>query len=179
MKYWKRIQLEHVETIQHKTLQFLSNNRDKLKSTYCPLNFVDYCKAVPEILTAFAMHNIKPIAVAVYIMRDNNDIKPHKDRTFSVARVNIPILNCEGTWTLFHRSIIDTVNKTPSILPSGVSYQLCDPAHLEEVDRVSITEPTIIRPQEIHSVIMKEENSPRITLTVTCNPDPKFMLEHE
>ena len=123
-------------------------------------------------------HNIKPIAVAVYIMRNNSDIAPHKDSTRSNARINIPILNCNDTWTLFYRGA-PNIKPAPLVLPNGVVYIGYHNADIEEVDRVCISEPTIIRPQEIHSVIMQEKNSPRITLTVTCNPDPEFLLEQQ
>ena len=178
MKYWARIEADNVEVIQAKTLQFLIDNRDKLKSTFCPLLFQDYIRAVPEILTAFSKNNIKPIAAAVYVMHKNTDVSPHKDVTRAIGRINIPIVNCDNTWTLFYKLKEGAEGEKVTLLPSGVPYRSFDITDVEEVDRVSITEPTIIRPQEIHSVIMNEEATPRITLTLTCSPDPGYLLEN-
>jgi hypothetical protein len=177
MKYWTRIQAENVEIIQAKTIKFLTDNRDKLKSTFCPLIFQDYIKAVPEILTTFSKDNIKPVAAAVYVMHKNTDVSPHKDFTRVTARINIPIVNCDNTWTLFYKLKEGAVGEKVTLLPSGVPYRSFDFADVEEVDRVSITEATVIRPQEIHSVIMNEAATPRITLTLTCSPDPGYLLE--
>ena len=59
----------------------------------------------------------------------------------------------------------------------GQPYHSYDPNNIIRVDRVQITEPTIIRPLEIHSIEMDETKVPRITLTISTNPTPEFLLE--
>ena len=41
-----------------------------------------------------------------------------------------------------------------------------------EIDRVTIDRPTILRINTPHRVEMSETYSPRICLTIRCNPDP-------
>ena len=177
MKYWKRIQLEHVEIIQKKTLALMAKHSDimdrtKFKGSFIP--FPDqYLDHVPEVNQAFAPYGRVCVKAAVYLMWNNRDAMPHVDGEDSIARVNIPLLNCEGTSTVFYENI-----KTMALkLPTGVVYHPVVNTDYYEVDRVEINSPTILRVTSGHSIIMDEARAPRITLTLMLDPDIHTLLD--
>jgi hypothetical protein len=106
-------------------------------------------------------------------MWDNKDCLPHKDYTDSIARVNFPILNCEGTRTVFY----DNLKSKRLILPTGAPFYMTMNKDYVEVDSVEVTQATIVRISEGHSVIMNEEKFPRITLTLSFTPDIGLLLD--
>lgn len=179
MQYWKRININDLEIIQRKTLEYIKNNRDKFAANtpFNPIDFKSFIPAVPEFLTAFSEHGLTPTKVAMYIMFSNPDGAAHRDYLTDKARINIPILNCENSWTNFYKLINPESKPKISINAKGQPYQSYDPADIVLEDRVQIIQPTIIRPMEIHSIEMDETRVPRITLTVCTNPMPEFLLE--
>lgn len=179
MKYWKRIKLNNLEVIQAKTLDYMKNNRNNFapNTPFQPIDFKEFTEAVPEFMTAFNEHGLTPTSVATYIMFSNTDGAAHRDYLTDRARINIPILNCENSWTNFYRLDNPDVKPKVSINARGQPYQSYDPTDIILEDRVQITEPTIIRPLEIHNIEMDEAKVPRITLTVCTSPMPEFLLE--
>lgn len=179
MKYWQRIQIKDLDIIQSKTLNYMKANRSKFVpgTPFNPIDFKSFVQAVPEFLTAFSEHGLKPISVATYIMFSNPDGAAHRDSITDRARINIPILNCENSWTNFYKLIDPSIRPKISVNAAGQPYQSFDPKDIVLEDRVQIIEPTIIRPLEIHSIEMDETKVPRITLTVCTDPMPEFLLE--
>jgi len=179
MNYWKRININDLEIIQRKTLDYIKNNRGKFAANtpFNPIDFKSFILAVPEFLTAFNEHGLTPTTVAMYIMFSNPDGAAHRDYLTDKARINIPILNCENSWTNFYKLINPDAKPKISINTKGQPYQSYDPKDILLEDRVQIIEPTIIRPMEIHSIEMDETRVPRITLTVCTSPMPEFLLE--
>jgi len=179
MNYWKKIKIKNLEIIQTKSLEYIKNNKDQfsLGSSFQPIKFDDFIKAVPEIMDAFTEHGLTPKTVAAYFMLTNTDGNAHRDSYTDPARINIPILNCENSWTNFYVLKDSSIKPKLMLNKKGQPYQSYDPNNIIRVDRVQITEPTIIRPLEIHSIEMDETKVPRITLTISTNPTPEFLLE--
>lgn len=179
MKYWKRIKMNDLEIIQQKTLEYMKANKHRFAAAtpFQPIDFKSYVQAVPEFMNSFSDYGLTPTTVATYIMFSNPDGAAHRDSITDRARINIPILNCENSWTNFYKLVDPSVKAKISVNARGQPYQSYDPKDIELVDRVQITEPTIIRPLEIHSIEMDETKVPRITLTICTNPVPEFLLE--
>ena len=179
MQYWKRIHLEHFEVIQRKTLELIkshpSNVLDKrnFRGSFIPIPDTEFMAKVPEINQSFALYGRQCVKSSLYLMWNNSDALPHVDGAESIARVNIPILNCEGTSTVFYENIVTR----PLRLPTGVVFEPVINHDYREVTRVEISSPTIIRVREGHSVIMNESQAPRITLTLHVEPDIVDLLE--
>jgi hypothetical protein len=178
MQYWKRIHLEHFETIQRKTLELIKQHsgildRRNFRGSFIPFPDAEFMEKVPEINQSFAPYGRRCIKSSIYLMWNNTDALPHVDGAESIARVNIPILNCEGTNTVFYENIVTR----PLRLPTGVVYEPVINHDYREVTRVEISSPTIIRVREGHSVVMNEARSPRITLTMQLDPDIVDLLE--
>ena len=178
MQYWKRIQVDKTDIIIKKSLEFLKSKSNFFdKKTYrgpfinlTHLNFLEY---VPEIQESFFKLGLFCEDANIYLMWKNNDSIPHKDYTDSIARINIPLLNCEGTWTTFY----ENVQSKRLMLPTGAPFYATTNRDYVEVDRVETNQPTIVRISEGHNVIMDENRSPRIMLTLSFNPDPGLLLD--
>jgi hypothetical protein len=177
MKYWKRIKMKDLETIQHKSLKYIKNNRDKfVDAPFSPINFKSFVEAVPEFMSAFEEYDITPVQVSAYIMYSNSDGAAHKDYLTDSARINIPIINCENSWTNFYKLVVPGTEPKVVVNSKGQPYISYSPEDIVLEDRVQIIEPTIIRPLEIHSIEMDDTRVPRITLTVCTRPVPEFLL---
>jgi hypothetical protein len=178
MQYWKRIKIKNFEIIQKKTLEFIQRQDDildksKYRGPFINLQHLGYFREVPEVSEAFYSHGLAIEDANIYLMYKNSDSMPHKDYTDSIARVNIPILNCEGTWTTFY----ENVQSKRLVLPTGAPFYATTNRDYVEVDRVETNQPTIVRISEGHNVIMDETRSPRIMLTLSFNPDAGLLLE--
>jgi hypothetical protein len=172
-KYWHKITVQHLEAIQTKTREFISKTKDRYNSTFHIFKWQEFTDAVPEILSAFDHLDMKVIMVSAYFMKNNTHGSPHKDSTVIPIRVNIPILNTANTWTTFWEPKPEYVDQGGIMLPNGLKYYPYNRDDLVEQTRCEITDATLIRPMEIHSVEFAEDNpTPRITLTLSLDPLP-------
>lgn len=176
--YWKYIDLENLEVIQKKTIEFLHNkttylDRSKYRGPFENLKRYNFLNIIPEITESFRKLDLFPDDASLYITFKNSDSVPHKDYTDSIARVNIPILNCEGTFTTFYENI--KVQKL--ILPTGAPYFMTYNNDYYEVDRMPFNQPAIVRISEGHNILMDENRFPRITLTISTTPDAGLLLD--
>lgn len=177
MKYWARLKLNNLETIQKKSLDFIKKYKDTLAPTaFNPLDFEKFVQEVPELGQALKEHGLTLTRVSTYIMYDNSGGAPHRDFLTDSVRINIPVLNCENTWTNFYKADDTKTKPTFKVNEKGMPYRSYNMDDIILVDRVQITEPTAIRPLEIHSIEMDESKFPRITLTVCTDPVPEFLL---
>lgn len=178
MQYWKHIDIDHYDTIVSKTLDFIKTktvhmDRKKYRGPFINLPHYDFIKHVPEVNLAFKKYGLFFEDANIFLMWDNRDCVPHKDYTDSIARVNLPILNCEGTKTLFYENL----KSKRLILPTGAPFYMTMNKDFRQVDEVEMTQATIVRISEGHSVIMNESNFPRITLTLSFTPDVGLLLD--
>ena len=90
-----------------------------------------------------------------------------------MARINLPLLNCENTYTRFYKNVITGVSKNPQ---SGiVSYPVINTDY-ELADKVELTQATILKVSEAHDVQLNDTPVPRIALTLGFSPNPVFLL---
>lgn len=106
------------------------------------------------------------------IHQDNDVVPGYEPR---IARVNLPVLNCNGTETSFYSS--KNWNPITKVLPNGIKYTYHNNQDCNFETSVTITEPTIIRVRELHRVTNHTKVYPRITLTCALDPDPVYLLE--
>jgi hypothetical protein len=179
MQYYKKIEVDYYDAIVEKTLDFIKTKTDhldksKYKGPFINLSHWDFIKHVPEINWAFHKYGLFFEDANIFLMWDNRDCLPHKDYTDSIARVNFPILNCQGTRTVFYENL----KSKRLILPTGAPFYMTMNKDYVEVDSVEMTQATIVRISEGHSVIMNEEKFPRITLTLSFTPDVGLLLDN-
>jgi hypothetical protein len=177
MKYWKRINLEHEEEIRKKSLDLITKHSKILDPSQFKGSFIpmppEFLKFNPAINRAFEPYGRVCTEASVYLMWNNLDAIPHIDYQEAVARVNIPLLNCEGSSTIFY----DNVQTKTLLLPTGAPYHAVTNTDYREVDRVEINSPTILRISAPHSVIMNQVRVPRLTLTLMLSPDIGDLLD--
>ena len=126
MNYWKKIKIKNLEIIQTKSLEYIKNNKDQfsLGASFQPIKFDDFIKAVPEIMDAFTDHGLTPKTVAAYFMLTNTDGGAHRDSYTDPARINIPILNCENSWTNFYVLKDSSIKPKLMLNKKGQPYKL-------------------------------------------------------
>ena len=97
----------------------------------------------------------------------------HKDTTYPLARINIPLLNCNNSYTEFYENVITTdwINPDTGI----ISYRVANNDY-KLADRVELTQATVLRVSEAHKVHIDEAVVPRIALTLGFYPNPIFLL---
>ncbi len=179
MQYWKYIDIEYTDIIIKKTYEFIQNctdhlDKSKYKGPFINLPHMQFIEYVPEINLAFKPYGLFFEDANIFLMWDNRDCVPHKDYTDSIARVNLPILNCEGTKTIFYKNL----KSKRLILPTGAPFYMTMNSDYEKVTEVEMTRPTIVRISEGHTVIMNESKFPRITLTLSFTPDVGLLLDN-
>jgi hypothetical protein len=179
MKYYKNINLKHFEIIVKKASAFVKNrpeiyNRIPGHTGY-ELDNSKLLGECPELIESLAEHGLICCASAVYVMYKNKDSSIHIDGGpyfNDQARILLPLFNCKNTYTNFYSNVkietsVDAIKSTNHMVIND-DYEL--------IDRFELTEPTVIRVREPHGVVMDEDNSPRISLILICNPDPIFLL---
>jgi hypothetical protein len=169
MKYYKKLELDHT-LVAKKTLEYISANKNKIKSFWTNIIFNEFVSCVPELLTVFKEIDLTPRRVALITTSINTEI--HRDDAYVPLRINIPILNCKGSQTEFWKT---SVKPTRIFLPNGVPYLYIDKKNCELVETFELDAPTVLRIKEPHSISVGE-NVPRISLTVEFVEDIEYLL---
>ena len=180
MNYWKRIPISYYNTIVEKSLAYIKTQdrvylRQIESASWYDLNFEEYREAVPEVMRAFDRYLINCMYAAAYVMYDPDHVLPHIDSYPAKARINLPLQNCSGTYTNFYTGggVEEWINPGSGV----VSYMVHDQENLTLVDKVEMTEATVLRTSAIHSVTLPAGNPiPRVTLTLGFDRDPVFLL---
>ena len=176
MIYYKEIDVPNLDCLVEKTRNFIETKTTLISkrvfSAWHFLDFPEYIRAVPELLTAFIEYGITPVRVAAFVTYNNG--KPHIDDCMEEARINLPILNCSGSLTSFYEDttfeyVVDPFTKIAHNRITGP---------LNKIDSFEINKATVMRVRKPHGVTMSPGNPvPRITLTIKFDKDPVFLLE--
>lgn len=174
MIYYKQIDIDNLEVIQTKTLDYIHFYHIHGSTGFVPINFDSFNEYCPEILTAFDRYNIKPIKYVAVVARANNHIGLHVDATDENCRINIPILNCEGAKTQFFAGGLFERNYNRF----GTPYNelVGDVKNIVKADEVELTKATVIRVLVPHLVKVNSVKIPRIALSIKFDVDPEFLL---
>jgi hypothetical protein len=101
-------------------------------------------------------------SVAVVVIPPGKELPIHHDTGSPVYSLNIPLENCEGTYTKFYTS-----TQEPELIP-GIMYRY-DPDCCTEVDRVYMDRPHVINVQQPHSAHNPTDRT-RILIAVRLLP---------
>jgi hypothetical protein len=169
MNYYKKLDIDY-KLVASKTLEYVKLNRSSIKYFWTDFNFNDYSTHVPEIKSLFKNLNITPCRVSLITSSTSGNI--HRDHTRSIARINIPILNCEESQTKFWKAIVD-----PTLIyePNNVMYFKFEEKDCELADVLVLDKVTIIRVSEPHSVHVGNK-VPRISLTIDFQENIENLL---
>jgi hypothetical protein len=180
MIYYKEIDIIDYDTIVSKSLAFTKQNEKifnrTLNASLYWFNFYEYSKAVPEVVESFGKLGLKCIDACVYVMYNPAHTSLHKDHTTRLARINLPLLNCENTYTNFYSNVIFEAWMNPDT--RNISYPAVNTDYVLET-RVEMKKTTVVRISEAHKVDMPAGNPvPRITLSLQFDKDPVFLLDN-
>jgi hypothetical protein len=149
----------------------LYNREDNLSLVPIPNYFFSIIKPIIDRLTF--QYNITCINAYLYIMKNSNDGSLHSDNSKISARINLPILNCENTFTEFYN-----VDKWKYFKNTKYTIKLPDEnATLELLGKLELKQPTVISVNTFHRIIMDDNKSPRISLSLLFDKDVNFLLE--
>jgi len=146
-------------------------------STLMPLHQFGILEAVPEIKEACSILGLNPKFVAVHNINKQTDSAPHYDSVQPWVRINIPLLNCEDSETIFYqdydksRIFLNPHNAT-------TAYIMEDESVLTKIDSVVLDCPTILRVSALHGVRIGT-GSPRMSLTLGFDYPALDLLEEE
>ena len=173
MKLHQRIDIDNLDTIIPKIKTYLE--RKNLINTsevgYILLSKNELILYCPELFRSFLKIGLSISSVAIYRTTKNGQSAVHIDNTPYQCRINIPIMNCEYSSTVFYTADDDEIQQQNY---NKLTFMKCK--NPVEIDRITIDSPTILRVNVPHQVIMDETRSPRICLTVRCEPDPEILL---
>lgn len=179
--YYKKIEIEDLEIIQCKVLEFIKARPDiyfrKSATSYNWLDVPDLLIYCPELVTSFAKFDLKIVFAASHCMWNNLQSIVHIDRVPWECRINVPILNTKGSSTVFYTNV--QYKEDVHIMADGRKYDVYTTTNTDfiEADRVEIDQPTVLRVRAAHRVIMNKFTAPRINLTLGFNKDPVYMLD--
>ena len=180
LTYYKSLDLDNYDTIIKKCLEYVKSkdmiySRKLAHASWYNISTIELMSACPELVESLNKYSLKIYMSAVYVMYDPSHTSIHIDHYHSQARLNLPLLNCDNTYTNFYESdgeIVKWVNPDSGV----VSYNTIGQPRL--VDRVEMKQATVIRTKVLHSVDLPIGNPvPRITLTLGLSKDPVYMLE--
>lgn len=177
MKYYQKFHIDNLREVQQEVLLFLMEIDHLKKAGFVPLNRDLFREECPITSSAFDFLGLKisrPFTVISWLPEHLRVHIDYINPEWPECRINIPILNCEGTRTEFYSG----GNYTENIDKNGkVGYlMLKDDDQLRKEDEVEIDMPTVIRVQVPHRVNTDLKRVPRVCLTCFMNKDPVFML---
>ena len=178
MLYYKKINISYYDEIVNHSLHYVKQqteifNRERHLASFYEMRLDEFLTAVPEVELSFKDLGLTCIRAAVYVMYKSEHTSIHKDCPWPMARINLPLLNCENTYTRFYKNVITGVSKNPQ---SGiVSYPVINNDY-ELADKVELTQATILKVSEAHDVQLNDTPVPRIALTLGFSPNPVFLL---
>lgn len=173
MIYWKKVDVGNYQQYASKILEHYY--KKSMIDFWNPIKLDSVKILVPELINGFEpFGEIKEIALLV-LNCDSSTL--HIDHTAGLnagveARINIPILNVEGSETAFFK--LDSQyakNHLPLSKGGTISWPAIYREFLKPVATVVVDSPTILRTSKPHTVYCKSNKFPRLTLTVSLIDD--------
>jgi hypothetical protein len=124
---------------------------------------------------SFRKINLEINYVAAIVMMAEKDIRVHTDNWNQEARINIPLLNCENTFTKYYSNI-----KTQNLYNPSTGLISNTVINLDEIvyeGGLELRKATVLRSNEGHHITVPSTNPvPRISLTIGFVQDPVYLL---
>lgn len=173
MKYWKRVALDGFEQLKPKLLSYVFESVDVERCQFW--NQLDV-QALPELQSMIQRTlDVQILAVAALVLRQRTS-NLHIDHTRGQfghkARLNLPLLNCEKSQTVFY-----DVGDTPHWKVSqGDGTKVWRWGSYPRLTSFTLTDPTVIRVSAVHG-LHSFTTEPRIALTLNLEKDAVTLLE--
>lgn len=177
MRFWKHVHLDGFDTMRAELLQFVHRSIDVRTCRFW--NELDMDKlnaAVPELNRSIKNSlGTEPWMISAIVLKRSQS-HLHVDHVFNQrghqARLNLPLLNCENSQTVFY----DVRGEPPMLTTPGDQTTIWDwKGKYEALDRVVLNQPTILRVRSPHAVF-SFTSEPRIAITINLEVDPASFL---
>ena len=175
LKPYHILDCEHLNSIQSECIFIIQNKLSTwqgdtwIDSTDCTIQFYKQCSSLREWL---AQNNWKVKTTAItYIdgTEKRRNIPPHIDQLPVLARINIPILNCDQATVNLYKITEDYRNKLDL---NKHGYCTLNPNYCVKTSEYILTKPIVFNTQIPHSVDpIPNAQYPRIMLTLTLFND--------
>jgi hypothetical protein len=171
---FRTIEIENLDVIVAKCLAIMRPHIVNFTNLYYLDSFnqsngrTDRFRQIPELMSAMKKlgwdHHWWTSALVV----SYNDLPIHYDHGDFKYSLNIPILNTKGTSTVFYKANAPATLKNPF---EGQYYYEYDPKDVEEIERVEIIQPTLIKVHTPHTVLLGAGLKPRVVLALRLHDD--------
>lgn len=168
MFFYKKLYINDLTGIDLKRYPFLF----KTNNPFEYINVPDVLEKIPEIMTATQKLSLDILKIAIIKTSPLDlDVEPHIDSQENSLALNLPIENCENSYTVFYN-----LNETSKILtlkkPNGVLYKkIISAKPLSEAERYTLDCPTIINTQAPHKVVY-QGSGVRRCMSIRFKKDP-------
>lgn len=169
MIYHKPAEIFQYDQFRQAMLDLIPVERRLQGDLYYPPK-TDFLRVLP-FYYAMKKLNLLPhvSSVAVVVIPPGQELPIHHDTGSPVYSLNIPIENCEGTYTKFYTSTLE-----PELIP-GIMYKY-DPEYCAEVSKVYMDRPHVINVQQAHSA---HNTGDKIRLLVAVRLLPTFDINQD
>jgi hypothetical protein len=175
MKYFKYIDVPGWEVLSDKMRQYLLDRGYTNHQPSYDLFDRDVFYHIPELRSVFKNINLTVVNAGLFYLPPNSRSTIHKDDVPSgFCRINLPILNCEGSVTRFYQAPDSAVKKIQQ--DNRHPYYYVEPTDCNLISSVEIIRPTVLDVSEIHEVI-NFNNVPRIAATIKFQEDIRYLLD--
>ena len=173
--YFRELEIDNLDIIKSKTLDYIKTCTSilnvKIMHTRFDLPNDEFFSCVPELKNAFDQYGISVAGAGFYLSFDSMTVT-HIDVFHHKARINIPILNVDGTHTNFYSDCVIDPNPIP-----GHHYAIINTDY-KLADKLETKKATVFRVSAPHRVVIPKNHSlPRIMLMLNFDKDPVFLLD--
>jgi hypothetical protein len=98
---------------------------------------------VPLLKNFLTAYNLTLARANFSVLRENGDTGIYLDQTIRWAKIEIPVLGCDYAYTAYYNAKVKEYNR----LSTGVLYWQYDADTARELDRFTLTRPTVINVQ--------------------------------
>ena len=175
--YYKHLDVPGFESVIPKLQEFVRQQGFLEKGTFFnPMKATVLDSVVPEIRAMVEMLDINDyygLAVIRVLPSSTAPNFPHTDvmpdKNQRVA-INLPVFNYKDTYTTFYNV---KPNATPErvVLENGMPYERYQYDQVDEVARLKIDRPTVIRYDKLHAVVNNTDQT-RITISLRFKTNP-------
>jgi len=176
---FKHIDLPGWEEVSSYVLEWTLKNTDffvnRAYKGWTEIHTQKLLNGVPGINELFDTAGFKITNVSYFLKNNFIVHPPHSHVGHDLARINIPILNCKGTFTKFYEST--EIGELGYNAQGHALAQLSSFNNVKEIASCEISVPTILSVKTLHSVVIPPGTVfPRIMISVKVDPDPIYLL---
>lgn len=113
-----------------------------------------------------------PRSAQMMVMREQGSTGIYCEAARSQFKVEIPLIGCQYSETVYYQARVTGSRR----LLTGVDAWICDSSTAKEIDRFTLTKPTIISTQIPHETVLNRVHVRRISLMLDVGPTAYQLL---